>query len=214
MKRFLILLFVALPLAADTLSFKVLGIDCAGCGPPIVKALSAVDGVKNAKVNTKTSIATVEVAKGFDVAKIRAAISNAGFESEFPGEKRADLAPLPADVVKSLDIVTLDGKAKIDVAKLLAPNKITIIDFYADWCGPCAILEGRMQRYMAAHPNIALRRVNIGKWDNAAAAQATREFHLQSLPYLRVYAPDGRFVRPVNGGMWDEVLEVVEAAGR
>ena len=33
--------------------------------------------------------------------------------------------------------------------------------------------------------NLALRRFDIGKWDNEAAKQATREFHAEALPYIR-----------------------------
>jgi copper chaperone CopZ len=196
------------------LTFKVLGIDCAACGPPVVKALRSVPGVTKASIDTKTSLATVEVPAGFDTAKLTAAISNAGFDAEFPGQKRAGIEPLPPEVVKSLDIAVYDGTAKVDIAKLLAPGKITIVDFYGDWCGPCHILETRLHRYMQAHPEVALRRVNIGHWDNAAAKQATREFRAEALPYVRVYSPKGKFVRAVTGGMWDEVLGAVEQAGR
>ena len=52
--------------------------------------------------------------------------------------------------------------------------------------------------------------MNVGKWDNAAAKQATRDFHLASLPYLRVYDAKGKFVAEVKDGMWDELLEVME----
>ena len=47
---------------------------------------------------------------------------------------------------------------------------------------------------MAAHPNLAIRRADIGKWNNAAAAQAT---HLgaQALPYIRVYDAHGKVIR-------------------
>ena len=62
---------------------------------------------------------------------------------------------------------------------------------------------------MAAHPNIALRRVNIGKWNNAAARQAT-SLGAKALPYVRVYARDGKFVEAVTGGMWDEMLAAIE----
>ena len=187
------------------LSFKVIGIDCAACGPPVVKALSAVPGVTNAKIDTKTGMATVDVAANFDKAKLREALVNAGFEME------KDFAPLPAEVVKTLDIVTYDGRSRLDLAKLAVPGKITIIDFYADWCGPCKVLEARLQRYMQAHPNVALRRLDIAHWDNVAAHQAT-DLGATALPYIRVYDAKGKFVTAVTGGMWDEVLGAMEKA--
>jgi hypothetical protein len=66
---------------------------------------------------------------------------------------------------------------------------------------------------MVAHPNLAIRRADIGKWNNAAAAQAT---HLgaEALPYIRVYDAHGKFVTSVTGGMWDEVLAAIEKASR
>ena len=188
------------------LSFKVIGIDCAACGPPVVRALSAVPGVKDAKVDVKSGIATVDVPEGFDQKKLREALVNAGFETD-------EFKPLPPDVVKSLDIVTFDGKSKLDIGKVVVSGKVTIIDFYADWCGPCHVLEARLERYMQAHPNIALRRVNIGHWDNAASRQAT-QLGAAALPYVRAYDAKGAFVGSVTGGMWDEVLGALEKAQR
>ena len=40
-----------------------------------------------------TAIATVDVPDDFDKAKLREAVVNAGFEAEFPGETRTDIAP-------------------------------------------------------------------------------------------------------------------------
>src|SRR5947209_18146752 len=106
MKRLLLLaLFVAAPAFADKLTFNVIGIDCASCAPPVKKALAAVAGVSNVSVDVKAKTATVEVPSGFETAKLREALSNAGFEATFPGEKRTDIQPLSADVLKTLDIV-------------------------------------------------------------------------------------------------------------
>jgi copper chaperone CopZ len=189
------------------LTFKVLGIDCAMCAPPVKKALASVPGVTSVHVDAQAKTATLE--GNPDPAKIREALQNAGFEAEMPGEHRADFAPLsPAELAK-LDIAVFDGKSKLDIDNVLVPGKITLVDFYADWCGPCTVLERRLERYMAAHPGIALRRVNIGKWNNAAARQAT-SLGATALPYVRVYGRDGKFKRAVTGAMWDEMLAALE----
>lgn len=216
MKRLLLLLLIttALSASAETFSFTVVGMDCAACGPPIVKALEAIDGVQSAKVDWKAKTATVELPANFDRARIRTALTNAGFESIFPGEQRREIEALPAEVVKALDIIEYDGKTAVDVAKLMAPGKVTIVDFYGEWCGPCRVLETRLQHLMQGKKNLAVRRVDIGKWDNAAAKQATHEFNAEALPYIRVYDAKGKFVTAVTGGMWDEVLAAIAKAER
>jgi thiol-disulfide isomerase/thioredoxin len=208
-----LLLATAATGAADTLTFRVVGIDCAACAPPIVKALSAVDGVKAARVDAKARTATVDVPAGFDREKLRSALTNAGFEAVFAGEEPRDIEPLPPSVVKTLDIRSYTDGRRVAIPSILAPGKVTIVDFYADWCGPCHVLEARLQHLMQGKSNLAIRRVNIGKWDNEAAKQAT-ELRAQALPYIRVYDARGKFVAAVTGGMWDEVLAAIEKAER
>lgn len=198
-------------LLAASLTFKVIGIDCNLCAPPVKKALASIPGVTNVRVDTNAKTATIDVPESFDRARIHTALTNAGFDAELPGEHRTELAPLSAEQLAKLDIVKYDGKSRLDLEKTTAPGKITVVDFYADWCGPCTVLERRLEHYMAAHPELALRRVDIGKWNNAAARQAT-SLGARALPYLRVYGANGTYVTDVTGGMWDEVLGALEKA--
>jgi copper chaperone CopZ/thiol-disulfide isomerase/thioredoxin len=209
-------LLFASALSAETFSFTVIGIDCAACAPPIVKALNGVEGVTNPRIDTKKSIATVDIPAGFDKNRIRTAVTASGFGVVFPGEQpKSGIDALPEEIVRTLDIKTDTSGRRADIAKLVVPGKITIVDFYADWCGPCRVLENRIEHLMAGgRTELAVRRLNIGKWDNELAKQATHEFHLEALPYIRVYDANGKFVTSVTGGMWDEVLAALEKAAR
>jgi thiol-disulfide isomerase/thioredoxin len=213
----LLLLLLVVPAtllqAAQTFTFTVIGIDCAGCEKPIVNALRKLDGVKNPRLDWKQGLATVELPDVFDKAKLRNAMTELGFEAVFPGEKRAEFDPLPEDVRKTLDIITYRDGRKIDAKKLLASGKVTILDFYGEWCGPCHLLDSRLQHLQAKNRNFAVRRIDIGKWDNAAAAQLTHEFGAEGLPYVRIYDANGKFVTALTGGMWDQILAALTKAG-
>jgi thiol-disulfide isomerase/thioredoxin len=198
--------------ADQKLTFTVVGIDCEACAPPILRALKGVSGIRNPGLDWKAGVATVEVPEGFDKEKLRSALKNIGYEAVFPGEDRKDLAPLPEDVRRALDIASASEGDKIDLAKALVPGKITVLDYWAKWCSPCHLLDIRLQHLVAANPRLAVRRINVGKWDNAAAHQATADFRLEALPYVRVYDAKGKFVGADTGGMWDRVLKLVDKA--
>ena len=208
----LVTVLAAAPAVAETLRFTVIGIDCAACAPPIERALKGVSGVRSVKLDWKAGVATVEVPEGFDRSKLRDAVAAIGYEAVFDGEARKDLQALPEEERRGLDIASASDGARIDLAAVVVPGKITLLDYWAEWCSPCHLLDARLQHLVKANPQIAVRRVNVGKWDNDAAKQATREFRLEALPYVRVYDAKGKFVGAVTGGSWDEILKTIEKA--
>ena len=203
---------VAAPCAAETFQFTVIGIDCKDCAPPILKALRAVPGVGGVKLDWKAGVAVVEIPDGFDKAKLKSAVEAIGYEAVFPGEDRKDLKPLPEEERRALDIASASDGARLDLGKVAVLGKITVLDYWAGWCSPCHLLDARLQHLVKANPDVAVRRVNVGKWDNEAARQATSEFQLEALPYVRVYDARGKFVGAVTGGSWDAILKTIEKA--
>jgi thiol-disulfide isomerase/thioredoxin len=199
----------AFPAQAETFRFHVIGIECQLCAVPIQKALASTPGVERARVDWKKETAEVDVPPAFDKTSLKFTLDNLGFVAVFPGETAKGFEPLTPEALAKLDIRRFDGKRPVDEKELSAQGKTTLIDYYADWCGPCKTLELRLERYMTAHSEIALRRVDIGKWDNAAARQITRQ-GAAGLPYVRVY--DGSRTLVGNGGMWDEILALTGRA--
>jgi copper chaperone CopZ len=203
---------IATFLLLTTLTFKVPSMDCAACARPVGRTLASIAGVSNVHVNPKEKTATVDVAERFDREVIREKLLNAGFFIQFADEKEPKLAPLPDDVLKTLDIATFDGSRPVDFNKVPVPGKITIVDVYADWCGPCKTIELRLQHFVQGK-NIAIRRINIGNWNTQFARHISSAFHFSAIPYLRVYDANGKLVGSVYG-MWDELLDTVEKASK
>jgi copper chaperone len=61
-------------------SIKIKGMSCQHCVMAVTKALGALDGIKDVKVDLKSGVATYEEVKSVDPAAVAAAIKKAGFE--------------------------------------------------------------------------------------------------------------------------------------
>ncbi|MCK5378186.1 MAG: thioredoxin family protein, partial [Acidobacteria bacterium] len=79
------------------------------------------------------------------------------------------------------DIQTISHGDRVDITTALVPGKLTLIDFYADWCRPCRSLAPKLDRLANANSDVlSIRKVDIINWDSAVAAQ----YRLQSIPHL------------------------------
>ena len=64
---------------------------------------------------------------------------------------------------------------------VLAPG-ITIIDFWADWCGPCKAFAPVYEQSSEAHPDIVFAKV-----DTEAEQMIAAEFEIRSIPTIMMF---------------------------
>lgn len=63
-----------------------------------------------------------------------------------------------------------------------------ILDFYADWCGPCQMMKPTMEEFEKTHPEVKVSRVNIDEQEELA-----EKYGVSSIPCI-VVLKDGEEV--------------------
>ncbi len=101
-------------------------------------------------------------------------------------------------------LVFKDGGKLVDLRDVLVPGKITLVDFYADWCGPCKKLAPYLEHLAKKDPDVYLRKIDIVKW----GTPVTLQYGIRSIPDVRVFDRNGRMVgRPTYN--FNEIISYV-----
>jgi thiol-disulfide isomerase/thioredoxin len=98
--------------------------------------------------------------------------------------------------------------AQVDINKHLALGNVTLVDFYADWCGPCRQLSPSLEQMVRTDPEIALRKIDIVNWRSAVVQQ----FNIHSIPHVNIYNRGGSLVGTVDGADFEQVKRYVAQA--
>src|SRR5262245_15422461 len=98
--------------------------------------------------------------------------------------------------------------AQVDVNQHLVLGNVTVLDFYANWCGPCRQFSPSLEQMARDDPEIALRKIDIVNWKTAVVQQ----FNVHSIPQVNVYDRSGRLVGTVLGTDLEKVKSYVAQA--
>lgn len=76
-----------------------------------------------------------------------------------------------------------------------------LVDFYANWCGPCKMVAPVLEGLAELHPDVTICKVNVDEEMDLA-----RRFGVMSIPTL-LFFKDGELVDKVVGALPKPALE-------
>lgn len=92
---------------------------------------------------------------------------NSGAQTDAAGQLAAWAGHEPESLALG-DIVNVAiGGATFKLESALAAGKITVIDFWADWCEPCHVIDDVLWDLAAEYDNLAIRRAEVPDFDSA-----------------------------------------------
>jgi thiol-disulfide isomerase/thioredoxin len=92
-------------------------------------------------------------------------------------------------------ILTITGQIVPDLDAHTVPGKVTVFDFYADWCGPCRRLDAHFARVLTARKDVAVRKLNIVDFNSPLAAR----WLVRTIPFVVIYNRSGRKIHELTG---------------
>lgn len=167
---------------------------------PKVFAIAAPDDISQGKSREAKSRERRDIV--IDNSKLEAMDEDTGLirEATF-----IEVAPVAARAVGGGTVRTISTGEKVDVKKYLVAKAFTIVDFYADWCGPCRILTPELEDFVKQHPTkAAMRKVDIKTFESEVAKQ----YEIESIPHVYIFDDSGSIFFRGNGF---EALEKLKA---
>jgi len=218
----LFLFGITSPAAAENLLVSVNGMDCVTCQPKLETAFRNIAGVESVKASKNAGAACVATIGDTQPTVVTFQESLKALP-EYQVTKVAIIETCPFTASKArkkiqlwsqtegLDVEILSTREPFEMAEAPVAGKFTIVDFGADWCGPCKLAEKTLKKALAENENLAVRAVTLeGNSPKESFALPVSVQHLKNaagLPHFLLFGPDGD--KLYQGQNLDKALGIV-----
>lgn len=90
--------------------------------------------------------------------------------------------------------------------EVLKADKPVMIDFYADWCGPCRLVSPIVDELAKTYEG----KIKVGKVDVDANSKVAADYGVMSIPTVILYQKGKEVTRQVGFGGKDVYVQMIE----
>ena len=88
--------------------------------------------------------------------------------------------------------------------EVLNSDKMTMVDFYADWCGPCKMMSPIIDKIAEENDNIKVGKLNVDD-----AQDIAMKYNVMSIPTIIIFKNGMEFKRFVGVTSKSEILNAL-----
>ena len=95
-------------------------------------------------------------------------------------------------------------------ARTIAESDVPVlVDFYADWCGPCKMMAPSVDKLAADYSGRAI----VAKLDTDAAQRTSQSFHVRGIPTSIVFVNGKEVARQTGAVHYPALASMLDRAG-
>ena len=185
-------------------------LQCASCGDRVAAKLERTEGVRSATFDRMSAELTAEYDPDATSADV---LLTAVDDSGFPFQRGAGKGSYAREVTftEAMDAVQISTAGEeVDIEAHLVAGKVTVVDFFALWCGPCREVARTLRSILETSSDVAVRQVNIVDWDRPVVRQHLSG--ISQLPHVRVFDGSGKLVDTITGLDVDRLRAAIQTA--
>lgn len=94
-----------------------------------------------------------------------------------------------------------------ELSPLTNAAKLTVVDFFATWCGPCKAIAPSIANLAAQKPH-----VNFVKVDVDQSKDLAKQYQIRAMPTF-IFFKSGKILETIEGADWPRIQSLVDQHG-